>query len=113
MTWARPTVAPSIWRSPASRAGGRHLPDVGVPVAAIGWPFDSRPPDTLTGVEPSRQVARTGKVDGTALGTQAEVVVVHELSGGEAVVQLDEIEILGADAGELTRPERRRCGSGC
>jgi len=26
---------------------------------------------------------------------------VHELSGGEAVVQLDEIEILGADAGEL------------
>jgi len=37
------------------------------------------------------------KVDGTALGTQAEVVVVHELSGGEAVVQLDEIEILGAE----------------
>ena len=30
-----------------------------------------------------------------------EVVVVHELGGGEAVVQLDEVEVLGADAGLL------------
>ena len=28
-----------------------------MPVAAIGWPFDCRPPDTLTGVVPSRHVA--------------------------------------------------------
>jgi len=103
MTWARPTVAPSIWRSPASpRRWVATSQMLAMPVAAIGWPFDSRPPDTLTGrgaVTPGRPGLE--KVDGTALGTQAEVVVVHELSGGEAVVQLDEIEILGADAGEL------------
>ena len=28
-----------------------------MPVAAIGWPLDSSPPDTFTGVVPSRQVA--------------------------------------------------------
>ena len=32
-----------------------------MPVAAIGWPFDSRPPDTFTGVLPSRQVAPDSK----------------------------------------------------
>ena len=30
-----------------------------------------------------------------------QVVVVDELGGGEAVVQLDQVEVLGADAGLL------------
>jgi len=94
MTWARPTVAPSIWRSPASPAGGRHLQMLAMPVAAIGWPFDSRPPDTLTAWSRHARSPGLEKVDGTPSDT-GRVVVVHELSGGEAVVQLDEIEILG------------------
>ena len=65
-----------------------------MPVAAIGWPFDSRPPETLTGVEPSRHGrARLEEVDGAALLAQHQVVVVDELGGGEAVVQLDEVEV--------------------
>ena len=40
---------------------------------------------------------------------QPEVVVVHELGRGEAVVQLDEVEVLGDDAGLLVRLLARRC----
>jgi hypothetical protein len=48
----------------------------------------------LTGVEPSRQVAPDSKrVDGAAGFAQHEVVVVDQLGGGEAVMELDEIEI--------------------
>jgi hypothetical protein len=32
-----------------------------MPVAEMGWPFDCRPPDTFTGVVPSRQVAPDSK----------------------------------------------------
>ena len=75
-----------------------------MPVAAIGWPFDCSPPDTLTG---RRAVAPRGagveEVDGAALLAEHQVVVVHELGGGEAVVQLDEVEVLRADAGLLVR----------
>ena len=75
-----------------------------MPVAAIGWPFDSRPPDTLTGVVPSRHVAPDSKKSTAPPSlAQPEVVVVHELGGGEAVVQLDEVEVLGPDAGLLVR----------
>ena len=82
-----------------------------MPVAAIGWPFDSRPPDTFTGVVPSRHGgAGLEEVDGAALGAQHEVVVVDQLGGGEAVVQLDQVEVLGADAGLLVGLVRPRCG---
>ena len=105
MTWARPTLAPSIWRSPASpRRWWQTSQMLAMPVAAIGWPFDCRPPDTLTGVvavTPRR--ARLEEVDGAALGAQHQVVVVHELGRGEAVVELDEVEVLGTDAGLLVR----------
>ena len=58
MTWARPTVAPSIWRSPASpRRWWQTSQTLAMPVAEIGWPFDCSPPDTFTGVEPSRHGA--------------------------------------------------------
>ena len=43
MTWARPTLAPSIWRSPASpRRWWQTSQMLAMPVAAIGWPFDSQ-----------------------------------------------------------------------
>src|SRR5436305_891492 len=62
ITWARPTLALSIWRSPASpRRWWQTSQMLAMPVAAIGWPFDSRPPDTLTGVVPSRQEAPDSK----------------------------------------------------
>src|SRR5580704_1701147 len=58
MTWARPTFAPSIWRSPPSpRRCWATSQMLAMPVAAIGWPLDSSPPETLTGVDPSRHVA--------------------------------------------------------
>ena len=103
MTWARPTLAPSIWRSPASpRRWWQTSQMLAMPVAEIGWPLDSRPPDTLTGVLPSRH-GRAGQeeVGRAALLAQPEVVVVDELGGGEAVVQLDEVEVVGPDAGLL------------
>ena len=66
ITWARPTLAPSIWRSPASPRRWWHTSQMlAMPVAAIGWPLDSSPPDTFTGVFPSRQVAPDSK-NGTA-----------------------------------------------
>ena len=73
MTWARPTLAPSIWRSPASpRRWWQTSQMLAMPVAAIGWPFDSRPPDTFTGVVPSRHGrARLEEVDGAALARTA------------------------------------------
>ena len=103
MTWASPTLAPSICRWPASpRRWVATSQMFAMPVAAIGWPLDSRPPETLTGVvavAPGR--AGVEEVDRAALLAQHQVVVVHELGGGEAVVQLDQVEVLGPDAGLL------------
>ena len=56
---------------------------------------------------------RTAPVDevaGTAGLAQTEVVVVDELGGGEAVVQLDEVEVGRADACLLVGLRRPRCG---
>src|SRR5690606_26439816 len=62
ITWARPTLAPSIWRSPASpRRWVAISQTLAMPVAAMGWPFDCSPPDTLTGRRPSRHVAPDSK----------------------------------------------------
>ena len=45
-------------RSPASpRRWVATSQMLAMPVAAMGWPLDSSPPDTFTGMEPSRQVA--------------------------------------------------------
>ena len=53
---------------------------------------------------------RLEEVDRATLGAQHEVVVVHELGGREAVVQLDEVEVLRTDARLLVRLLARRCG---
>ena len=59
MTWVRPTLAPSIWRSPASpRRWVVTSNRLATPVAPSGWPLESRPPDTLTGISPSRHGPR-------------------------------------------------------
>ena len=52
---------------------------------------------------------RTGveEVDRAALLAQPEVVVVYELGGGEAVVQFDEVEVVGPDPGLLVRGRGR------
>ena len=112
MTCARPTLAPSICRSPASpRRWVATSQTLAMPVAETGWPLDCRPPETLTGVLPSRQVrAGVEEVGGAAGLAQAEVVVVHELGGGEAVVQLDQVEVGRADAGLLVGRRRRAAG---
>ena len=46
---------------------------------------------------------RTGvdERSGSARLAELQVVVVTELGGGEAVVELDEIEVVGADTGRL------------
>ncbi len=62
MTCASPTRAPSICRLPASpRRWWQTSQMLAMPVAAIGWPLDSSPPDTLTGVLPSRHDAPDSK----------------------------------------------------
>ena len=103
MTWARPTLAPSIWRSLASpRRWWQTSQMLAIPVAAMGWPLDSRPPETLTGSLAVPPGGSGPEVVGSAtLLAQHEVVVVDQLGGGEAVVQLDEVEVLGPDAGRL------------
>ena len=70
------------------------------PVAPIGWPLALRPPDGLTGslpsfcVQPSLMAARA-----LPFGRQAHRLVFDQLGDGEAVVRLDEGEIVERDAG--------------
>jgi hypothetical protein len=56
--------------------------------------------------------AAVEEVDGAALLAQLEVVVVDELRGGEAVVELDEVEVLGTDSGLLVGLVRGHAGEG-
>ena len=50
MTWARPTLAPSTWRLPASpRRCQTTSQTLATPVAPRGWPFERRPPLAFTG----------------------------------------------------------------
>ena len=59
---------------------------------------------------PSRHVAPDSKKStALALGAQHEVVVVHQLGGGEAVVQLDEVEVVGPTRRPARRPAWPRC----
>ena len=73
MTWARPSLAPSIWRSPASpRRWWQTSQMLAMPVAEIGWPFDSqaaRHVDRRLAVTP--RGAGEEEVGGAALLAQA------------------------------------------
>ena len=44
---------------------------------------------------------------------EAEVLVVEDLGGREAVVQLDEVEVVRADAGASRTPSSRRSACRC
>src|SRR5262245_62135064 len=77
---------------------GGHLPDVGDAGRSDGMALRlqaARDVDRLPAVAP--RGARLEVVDRAALLAEHEVVVVHELRGGEAVVQFDEVEVLGPD----------------
>ena len=74
------------------------------PVAPSGWPFESSPPETFTGhLPPCHGDALVDQLAGLAVAAQAEVLVVEDLGGREAVVELDQVEVLGADPGHLVR----------
>src|SRR5207248_1403056 len=56
ITCVRPTLAPSTWRAPASpRRWVVTSKRLATPVAPSGWPFEMSPPETLTGIFPSRR----------------------------------------------------------
>ena len=89
----------------------RHLEDVG----------DTRRTDRVTlrdqaAADVDRDLAvapRAALVDelaGLARRAELQVVVVDQLGGREAVVQLDEVEILRVDARRLVRLLAPRCG---
>src|SRR5579871_4033626 len=59
-----------------------------------------------------RRVAGVDQLAGFALGAKAEVLVVHDLSGRKAIVQLDQVDVLRPDAGHLVGGLRRHAGHG-
>src|SRR6185437_9767847 len=70
-------------------AGGRYGVALGLEAA--------RDVDRCGAVTPGR--TRVEEVGGAALFAEHQVVVVHQLGGGEAVVQLDQVEVGRSDAG--------------
>ena len=112
MTWARPTRGAfdlTVARLAAEVVA--DLPDVGDAGRRdrVALRLEAaRHVDRRLAVAP--RGARLEEVDRAALLAQHEVVVVHELGGGEAVVQLDEVEVVGADAGLLVRLLAPRSG---
>jgi len=69
-----------------------------MPVAPSGWPFDSRPPETLTGMRPpSAVLTLVDQLARLAVLAQAQVLVVQDLRRGEAVVQLDQADVARPD----------------
>ena len=77
-------------------------------MAPIGWPLDSSPPLVLTGRPPAeRRVARREQPRAVAGRAQAELLVGHQLGRGGGVVQLDDVEVVGPDAGLLVGLARR------
>ena len=78
------------------------------PVAPIGCPLALSPPDGLTGRRPSRSVqpSLTARAPSPGAG-QAHGLVFDQLGDGEAIVRLDEGQIVEPDAGLPERPPPR------
>ena len=91
-------MALPIWRSLASPQRWWDLPNVGDAGGGDG---------VALGFEAATHVDRGGavapEVDRPTFFAQHEVVVADELGGGEAVVQLHEVEVLGTDAGRSSQ----------
>ena len=71
---------------------------IDTPVAPTGWPFDLSPPDGLIGSVPSFSVqpSRIARAPSPG-GGQPHRLVLDQLGDGEAVVRLDQIEIVEAE----------------
>ena len=79
------------------------------PVAPSGWPFERSPPETFTGDATAvRRLALVDHAARLALAAETEVLVVQQLGGREAVVQLDQVEVVRTDARPARRPASRR-----
>ena len=77
---------------------------VDTPVAPIGWPLALRPPERLTGRRPSKRVAPSRTTFQPSPGREAHRLVFDHLGDGEAVVGLDEVEVVDGDARRLDAP---------
>ena len=79
-----------------------------MPVAPIGWPFASSPPDVLTGMRPVSDVSPSSEATPPLpFSHEAEVLDVEDLGDREAVVHLGHVDVGRADAGHRVRALRR------
>jgi hypothetical protein len=99
--WARPVLAPGCWRWPASPRSWVVISQTcPTPVGPMGCPIASRPPEALTATRPPIvELARFEVGRGAAGRTYAHGFDVEELLDRERVVQLDDVEVSGGDAG--------------
>ena len=100
------TFAPSTWRlSAVPRSCQVSSEHCARPVAPSGWPLEIRPPDGFTtGPAAVGRRLRVDELVALALGGKAERLVGDQLVGGEAVVQLDHLDVLR----HRPAPPRRR-----
>src|SRR5437879_2604888 len=110
--WARPARAPGCWRSPPSSHScvviSQNRPDAGgVDGMAHGQQATGR-----ADRDPAADVELTGlkRARGVTGWADAHRLDVEELLDGESVVQLDDVNILGADAGVAERWRGRLAG---
>lgn len=95
--------APATWRAPHSPrnwlTSSKICPS---PVAPIGSPFDSRPPDGLTGMPPAQaRRARRRELAALAEGAQAEHLGLHQLAHRGGVVDFGDVDFLRGEPGLL------------
>ena len=87
-------------RRPRRRAASRRATCIETPVAPIGWPLALSPPEGFTGSLPSGwvQPSRMARAPWPGRG-QAHRLVFDQLGDREAVVGLDEGEVVEGEAG--------------
>ncbi len=98
-----PTRAPSTWRSPAwPRSCQVSSQTWAMAWAGMASPKQDRPPEVLTGMRPPMLVSpsRTSCSASPSL-QRPEVLVPVELEGGGQVVDLGQVDVVGAEAGLL------------
>ena len=97
-------LAPAC-RRPRRSAASRVSTCIDTPVAPIGWPLALRPPDGLTGSRPSLAVQPSSAIRAPSpRWRQPHRLVFDQFGDGEAVMRLDEGEVVERHAGLLQRP---------
>ena len=111
ITCARPTFAPfDLARARGAAEMLRHLEDVGDAGGAERMPLGQQAARDVHGdAAAPLDLALVDHAARLAVGAQPEVLVVQQLGGGEAVVELDQVEVVRTDAGASRRPPWRRC----